>query len=204
MSVDVSDLIRVLNSFHPISKVIESYFRKNIVHLNVSRGERILTAGNICENIYFIRKGVLRGFMIDNYRDITLWMSAENELVTSIDSLDTHVPAMENIEAIEDCSLLSMTNDQLQRLYELHPEFNIVGRKLLQHYYRDSENRSFIARLSTAEQKYALFIKQYDHLANRVLIKYIASFLGVTLETLSRVRSKMSARKPSSNNPVSA
>jgi CRP-like cAMP-binding protein len=134
--------------------------------------------------------------MIDKQRDITLWMSAENELVSSIDSLDTQIPAMENIEAIEDCSLLVMTNTQLQRLYELHPEFNIVGRKLLQHYYRDSENRSFIARLTTAEQKYALFLKQYNHLANRVLIKYIASFLGVTLETLSRVRSKMSTRKP--------
>lgn len=196
MPVDVSDLIQVLNTYHPISKSIASYFQKNIAHLNVSRGERILTAGNICEHIYFIRKGVLRGFMIDKQRDITLWMSAENELVSSIDSLDTHIPAMENIEAIEDCSLLVMTNTQLQRLYELHPEFNIVGRKLLQHYYRDSENRSFIARLSTAEQKYALFLKQYNHLANRVLIKYIASFLGVTLETLSRVRSKMSTRKP--------
>jgi CRP-like cAMP-binding protein len=196
MPVDVSDLIQVLNTFHPINKSIASYFEKNIACLNVSRGERILTAGSICEHIYFIRKGVLRGFMIDKQRDITLWMSAENELVSSIDSLDTQIPAMENIEAIEDCSLLVMTNTQLQRLYELHPEFNIVGRKLLQHYYRDSENRSFIARLTTAEQKYALFLKQYNHLANRVLIKYIASFLGVTLETLSRVRSKMSTRKP--------
>lgn len=204
MPVDVSDLIRALNTFHPISGAIETYFQNNIVYLNVSRGERILTAGNICENIYFIRKGVLRGFMIDNHRDITLWMSAENELATSIYSLDNYAPAKENIEAIEDCHLLAMSNNQLQRLYEAHPEFNIVGRKLLQHYYRDSESRSFIAKLSTAEQKYALFINQYDHLANRVLIKYIASFLGVTIETLSRVRRKMSARKPSNNDPVSA
>lgn len=204
MPVDVSDLIRALNTFHPISGAIETYFQNNIVYLNVSRGERILTAGNICENIYFIRKGVLRGFMIDNHRDITLWMSAENELATSIYSLDNYAPAKENIEAIEDCHLLAMSNNQLQRLYEAYPEFNIVGRKLLQHYYRDSENRSFIAKLSTAEQKYALFINQYDHLANRVLIKYIASFLGVTIETLSRVRRKMSARKPSNNDPVSA
>ena len=65
-------------------------------------------------------------------------------------------------------------------------------RKLLQQYYKDAEGRAFVARLTNAENKYKYFLKRYRHLANRVPLKYIASFLGITLETLSRTRKKMS------------
>jgi CRP-like cAMP-binding protein len=113
-------------------------------------------------------------------------------MVTSITSLDKEIPAVENIEAIEDCRLLAISNQHMKQLYDEFPSFNIVGRKLLQEYYRDAENRAYIVRLSNAGLKYQYFMEKYSQLANRISLKYIASFLGMTLETLSRVRSKMS------------
>src|SRR6185436_2481982 len=112
-----------------------------------------------------------------------------------ISSLDAKAPAVENMQAIENCELLALTYADFQDLYIKFPEFNIVARKLLQKYYKDAEGRAFIARVTSAEKKYQLFLIRYGHLGNRIPLKYIASFLGITLETLSRVRKKLSLKK---------
>jgi CRP-like cAMP-binding protein len=155
----------------------------------------LLKAGEICEHIYFIKKGAVRGFIKEGKKDITTWITVENEVVSSISALDVRAPALENMQAIESCELLALTYADLQDLYIRFPEFNIVARKVLQKYYQDAEGRAFIVRLSNAENKYRLFIARYGHLANRIPLKYIASFLGITLETLSRVRKKLSLKK---------
>jgi CRP-like cAMP-binding protein len=191
----IDRLVATLNHLHPLSQPVIDYLSCNVSVKKCNKGDLLLKAGNICEEVYFIEKGILRGYINDNGRDITTWISCENELVTSIYSLDLNVPALENIQALEDGDLLCMSTMALQELYIIHPEFNIVGRKLLQRYYRDAEARAFIIRISKAEDKYEHFLEIYNHLANRVLLKYIASFLGVTLETLSRVRSKYAVKK---------
>lgn len=190
---DISQLLAVLNYFHPVGKELEAYFEQHIIPQSLTRGEMLLKAGTVCEYCYFVKKGVLRGFMMDERRDITTWITAENELVTSISGLDQDIPAIENIEAIEDCELLALKNTDLQNLYRQLPEFNITGRKLLQQYYRDAEGRAFIVRLTSAEHKYNYFLEKYNHLCNRIQLKYIASFLGITVETLSRVRNRKSS-----------
>ena len=191
---DINPLINVLNHFHPLSESIIDYLHKHVVPIKAQKGEILSEAGSICENVYFIVKGVIRGYIVDNSKDVTTWISSENELVTSIYSLDTEDPAPENIEALEDCQLLTMTTNALKDLYSVHKDFNINGRKLLQQYYRDAESRAFIIRVSRAEDKYERFLQLYSNLANRVLLKHIASFLGITLETLSRIRSRYAAK----------
>lgn len=191
----IGPLVETLNYLYPLSQPVIEFLASHVSKKNAVKGDLLLKAGNICEEIYFIKKGIIRGYINDNGRDITTWISCERELVTSIYSLDLNVPALENIQALEDCELLCMSTAALQELYIVHPEFNIVGRKLLQRYYRDAEARAFITRIAKAEDKYEHFLDIYNHLANRVLLKYIASFLGVTLETLSRVRSKYAVKK---------
>jgi CRP-like cAMP-binding protein len=114
--------------------------------------------------------------------------------VTSIFSLDNPAQSIENIQALENCELLALSFDSLNELYIRFPEFNLIARKLLQRYYADAERRAFIARLTKAENKYRHFLLLHQPLANRIPLKYIASYLGMTLETLSRVRKKFTAR----------
>jgi CRP-like cAMP-binding protein len=133
-------------------------------------------------------------FIKEGTKDITTWITVEGEVVSSISSLDKREPALENMQAIEDCELVALTWTDYQDLFTRFPEFNIVARKILQKYYQDAEGRAFIARLTKAENKYLLFMKRYGHLANRIPLKYIASFLGITLETLSRVRKRLSLK----------
>jgi CRP-like cAMP-binding protein len=192
---DISSVIAVLDYFYPLSKGVKDYLGKRSYSCSFRKGKLLLKAGEICEHIYFIKKGAVRGFIKEGKRDITTWITAENEVVSSISALDLRVPALENMQAIENCELLALTYDDFQNLYIKFPEFNIVARKILQKYYQDAEGRAFIARLTNAENKYRLFITRYGHLANRIPLKYIASFLGITLETLSRIRKKLSLKK---------
>jgi len=191
---DISSVIDTLNYFYPVSEGIKDYFRKHTFPCSFRKGKLLLKAGEICDHIYFIKKGAVRGFIRDGAKDITTWITAENEIVSSISSLDMKEPAQENMQAIENCELLALTYTDFQNLYIKFPEFNIVARKILQKYYKDAERRAFIARVTKAEKKYRLFLTRYGHLANRIPLKYIASFLGITLETLSRVRKKLSVK----------
>lgn len=193
-SPDIAPLLSALNYFHPLTPEMESYLKKHVTAMSVRKRKLLLKEGNFCEHVYFIVKGAVRGFTREGQKDITTWIVVENELVSSILSLNQRIPSNENIQVLENTDLLVIRNDDLQTLYDQVPAFNVVARKLLQHYYADAERRAFIARLTKAENKYRHFLLHHEPLANRIPLKYIASYLGMTLETLSRVRKKFSSR----------
>jgi CRP-like cAMP-binding protein len=194
-SSDVSSVATILNYFHPVGEDIVKFLKEHAYSVFFNKGELLLEAGQVCEHVYFIKKGVVRGFIKEGKKEITTWITAEGEMVSSILNFEVKGSSLENMQAIEDCETLALTLDDLEKLYEQFPEFNIVSRKLLQQYYSDAEGRAFIARLTNAETKYKQFLTRYSYLANRVPLTYIASFLGITLETLSRVRRKLSTKK---------
>jgi CRP-like cAMP-binding protein len=194
-STGLSSLIATLNSFHPIGEGIRNFLEKHSYTCSFEKGKFLLKTGDVCEDIYYIKNGVVRGFIKEGDKDITTWITADNELVSSISAIDNREATRENVQAIEDCDMLAMRYSDLEKLYTQFPEFNIVTRKLLQRYYQDAEDRAFIVRLTNAEDKYEQFLIRYSHLANRVPLKYIASFLGITLETLSRVRKRLSSKR---------
>jgi len=188
--VDITPLLQVLGYVHPLSPEVVAFLCERVISLSARKRKLLLKEGTVCNHIYFIVKGAIRGFRREGQKDITTWIVIENELVTSIFSLDNPAPSIENMQALENSELLAITYDDLNQLYERFPEFNLIARKLLQHYYADAEKRAFIARLTKAENKYRNFLMMHPSLANRIPLKYIASYLGMTLETLSRVRKK--------------
>jgi CRP-like cAMP-binding protein len=181
-----------VKNIHPVSTAVQEFMNQKTFSSHIPKGDLLVTAGDMCSNLYLIRKGVLRSFVKEGIKEITTWISGEQELVTCITCFGLQQPARENIQALEDCELIVMSLEDLQYLYDNFPEANIVGRKILEKYYRDAEERAFIARLMEATSKYKHFIATKSDLLNRVPLKFIASYLGMTLETLSRIRSKLS------------
>jgi CRP-like cAMP-binding protein len=190
----ITALLTVLNQLYPLSPEAVQYLRDHAVPCTVAKRKLLLKEGMTCDHIYFIVKGALRGFTREGQKDITTWITVENELVSSILSLDERVRSIENIQALEKCELLALTLEELEIMYERFPECNVLARKILQRYYADAEQRAFIARLTKAENKYRYFLRRHQILSNRIPLKYIASYLGVTLETLSRIRKKFSSK----------
>jgi CRP-like cAMP-binding protein len=191
---DIAPLLAVLGFLHPVSPEVEHFLKEHVTTLSARKRKLLLREEGICHYIYFIKKGAMRGFTREGHKEITTWINVENQLVSSIFRLNNKAPSTENIQALENCELLIMTYDDLEKLYEQLPESNILARKLLQLYYADAERRAFIARLTKAENKYRHYLIHHQHLANRIPLKYIASYLGMTLETLSRVRKKFSSK----------
>jgi CRP-like cAMP-binding protein len=181
-----------INNIHPVSSAAQDFLNQKAYPVEPAKGEMLVTAGAMCKNLYLIRKGILRSFVKEGAKEITTWISSEQELATCITCFGLQQPARENIQALEDCELSVLSMEDLQYLYEHFPESNVVGRKILEKYYRDAEERAFIARLMEATSKYKHFIATKSDLLNRVPLKFIASYLGMTLETLSRIRSKLS------------
>ncbi len=188
----VQPLLQLFHQVHPLSPEIGKYLAEHIDQVEVKAGDLLQESGKPSLYIYFIIKGAVRGFIKDNKKDISTWISADGELVTSISGIDGHSNALENIQAVENCRMLRVSTAAVQELYTIHPAFNTTVRKILQLYYLDAERRAFVVRLSSAENKYLFFIEHYSHLANRIQLQYIASFLGISMETLSRVRRKIS------------
>lgn len=191
---DITPLLAVLQPLYPVSPGVQSYLKEHMSIATVRKRKLLLKEGTYCEHIYFIIKGAVRGFVREGQRDITTWITVENQLVSSIFGLHQRSSAVENIQALENCELLAMTLDDLQTMYVQHPESNVLARKLLEIYYGDAEKRAYIARLTKAENKYRSFLLHHELLSNRIPLKYIASYLGMTLETLSRVRKKFSSK----------
>lgn len=189
------ELVNILNQFSPLSEGAKTFLLSSVQFLKVGKGNLLLKADTVCQKFYFIAKGLVRGFVLQNEKEITTWINCEGEIVSSISGLTNQIPSFENIQTLEDCELLVLEVSDLDRLYKEHPEFNTTGRILLQRYYADADSRAILARLSNAEAKYKYFLMSTPHLANRAKLKYIASYLGIKQETLSRIRKKLSQNK---------
>ena len=187
-----SPLATFVNYIHPVSEEAIRYINLHSFPLRAERGSYLLKAGEVAKHLYFIRKGAMRGYVKDGSKEITTWITAENEMVSSIRGFTLQEPSLENIQVIEHCDLVASTYEALQYLYEHHIEVNIVGRKLLERYYSDAEERAFISRIPNAAKRYRHFLETKSNLSNRIPLKYIASYLGMTIETLSRIRSAKS------------
>lgn len=179
-----------IRRIHPIGKNALQYIMKHAYTREVPRGKLLVKSGSECSCYYFIQEGLFRSFIVENKKEITGWICGEGNIVTTVNNLRHEATALENIQALEDGRVICLPYEAVQFLYTKYTSINVLARKLLEQYYVDAEIRSMISRVSNAEKRYDWFLKVYPQLSNRVPLKYIASFLGITLETLSRIRAK--------------
>lgn len=115
-------------------------------------------------------------------------------IVISPGSFFTQTPATESIEALADTTLHALSFSELQNVYETFPEFNYHGRIITERYFFQQEQRLYLLRKHDASAKYNYFIEHYEKFLKEIPQKYIASFLNIAPETLSRTRSKLSKK----------
>lgn len=159
--------------------------------VELEKGSFLITEGKICQHVYFLEQGCLRGYYNLDGREITYWFAFENNFVTSLLSFVTQKPGMENIQLLEDCKLWAVTHTDLQKLYDNHPDINTLGRIMNERYYVMLEERFVSNHFKEAKQRYDNLLSQSPHILQRVPLGYVASYLGMTQETLSRMRSKL-------------
>src|SRR5262249_39678860 len=116
------------------------------------------------------------------------WFMKEGDLAISVKSFLLQVPGIEWIEALEDTVVHFISHAQLEELYSRWPEFNRIGRLLLQKYYILSEERNSSVKMHTAADRYQYLVDHYPELVRRVQAKHLAAYLGITMERLSVIK----------------
>ncbi|NGM63610.1 Crp/Fnr family transcriptional regulator [Sphingobacterium sp. SGG-5] len=190
------ELITCFAFLHPISEEIATFISGKSTYLSVKKGKFIRSTLDTKEKLYFIIRGCVRGFIKDEGQEITTWINGENHVVGSIRSLGLDQETEEHLQVIEDSLLIEIERQAIDEMYERFPEANIIGRKILERYYRDAEERAFLSRLPSAERRYRRFTRTRPELVGRIPMKYVASYLSMTLETLCRIRAKALQNPP--------
>jgi len=156
----------------------------------------LLQEGDVCKYNTFVSKGLLRSYTIDNKgTEHILQFAFEGWWIGDIYSFLTEKPSSFNIEALEDCELLLLTKSSMELLLEKIPVFERYFRILIQNNLIATQKRLMGTLSETAEEKYTNLINNFPGCLQRVPQHMIASYLGITKETLSRIRSQMAARK---------
>jgi len=185
----MEELLENLNSIYPLSKELVQHLSTILKVLELSKKDYLLKAGRVCENVYFIKKGLVRCFYVKDDLEVCSWFMKEGDVIFSVKSFYTQTPSYESIQILEDSIFYYISYKELQHIYNTFLEFNYIRGVLTERYYLLSEERSYSIRMQRAYERYQYLKNNHNELLRRVSSRYIASYIGITEETLSRIRS---------------
>jgi CRP-like cAMP-binding protein len=179
-----------------ISKEEFDFCKTLFIPKKLRKKQYLLQEGDVCRYTAFVEKGMLRTFTVDEKgSEPILQFSMEGWWIADLYSFLTEEPSMYNIEALEECELLLITKENWEVLLAKVPAFERYFRLLIQNNLIATQRRLMSSLSESAEEKYTKLINNFPGCIQRVPQHMIASYLGITPETLSRIRSQMAARK---------
>jgi CRP-like cAMP-binding protein len=180
-----------LSSIISVSTDLEAELNAITRKITVARNSNLLEVDQRCNNLYFIQQGLIRAYYFDEGKEITNWFAQEGEFATSFYAFVAMKPSAEIIQTLEDCELIQLPYSALQQLYIKFPETERIGRIITENYYIKLEERLLSLQFKTAKERYQNFVLSKPSLLQRTSLGQIATYLGITQETLSRIRAEI-------------
>lgn len=185
-----------INEKVSLTKEEEDVCKTFLVPKKVRKKQYVLQEGNICKYSVFVEKGTLRSYTVDDKgNEHIIQFAIEGWWISDMYSFITGEPSVYNIEVLEDAELLLLSSASEEELLQRVPKFERYMRLLIQGAYIAMQRRLVLSLSEPAEEKYTKLIATYPDIIQRVPQHMIASYLGITPETLSRVRKQMALRK---------
>ena len=186
-------ILRNVSNHIQLTEKESSLFTSLLKHKTLKKKQFLLHSGEVSKYENFVVKGLLRAYTIDNTGDEHIAMFAmEDWWISDLYSFLTQKESAQNIDALEDSEILQIEKTDLEKLYLQVPKFDRFFRILLQNAFVANQQRILASISQTAEEQYLAFIKKYPSLEQRVPQIQVASYLGITPETISRIRKKRS------------
>lgn len=183
-------LLSHLAALIPISKELEMAIAKMSETGFFAADTLLIQKEQRCQDLFYIHKGLIRGYYFKDGKEITNWFAQENEFATCFYAFISQSPSYEIIETLEATEVSIIKHAALQKLYQDFPETERIGRILTENYYIKLEERLLGLQFKTAKERYSNFCTKQPKLLQRASLGQIASYLGITQETLSRIRSE--------------
>ncbi len=156
----------------------------------LKKGEYYLKSGMSCDKLSFIHSGFVRLYASTEDKEVTQWIGTKGSFVSDLASLTFRTPSLWNIHALTDVELHTIHREDYNRISDMVPKWAEIEKYFIVKCFVTMENRIFAHLSMSAEERYSVFYQQNMELFNQVPLQYIASMLGMTPETLSRIRKK--------------
>ncbi len=184
----MEQLFTYFRKFNSLSKEAEDAIAEISNSITIKKNKDLQAIGHTCKTIYFIKKGVARIYYLNDGIDITENFFFENNIIARVESLLTGKPSRKAIQILEDAEIISINANALFELYDRFPEIERLFRKIFEAAYVDTVNRIEGIQFHTAEERYKALLHEAPDVLKRVPLKYVASYLGITQVSLSRIR----------------
>ena len=164
---------------------------KHVAVMNAIKGSILIKQGQRCNHIYIIEKGFARIFSIIDEKDVTVLFAGENDIITSTYALFTQNTSNENVEVLEDSILLKINYEDFITGCKEHPDLFELYRFIMEKYYLALEERTLSLQFDNALERYRKLLSRHPAILQRASLGSIASFLGMSQVTLSRMRAQI-------------
>lgn len=181
----------ILDKINELPDSSQSNITDLVDEVEYPKGYRLLNANKVERDIYFIKKGIVRAYTNSSDEEITFWFGKEGDTIVSMKSYVDNQPGYENIELLENCILYKLNTTALNDLFVNDIHIANWGRKFAEQELLKTEERLIARQFKTASERYADLMKNNPELLQRVQLSHIASFLGITQVSLSRIRAKL-------------
>jgi CRP/FNR family transcriptional regulator, anaerobic regulatory protein len=189
-------LLYFLHTVYPLSPALRGHLREIVKTKSIAKKEYLLRPGQVARNMHFISRGLLRAYYLRGYTEVSSWFMKEGDICVSIESFYQQRESYEFIQAIEDTTLYYIDYQELEKIYKDFPEFNRIGRVLTIKYLALWAEQLRAIRMQSAAERYGWLLEYNSEILLRVPHKYIASYLDITPETLSKIRGETAYSKP--------
>ena len=184
----MTSLFQFFRKYNTLSKEAENAIAEISEIIFVKKNKDLQPIGHTCKTIYFIKKGVARIYYFKDGIDITESFFFENSLIARVESLFTGKPSRKAIQVLEDAEIIAINANGLFKLYDTFPEIERLFRKIFEAAYVDTVNRIEGIQFHSAEERYKALLDEDPNVIQRIPLKYVASYLGITQVSLSRIR----------------
>lgn len=183
----MNELFQYFQKFLPLNDESINALKKTCSIMFIKKGENLQNFGQTCKTIYFLKTGVARIFYYKDGIDITESFSFEGEIIARVESLFTGNPSQKAIQILEDTEIMAINATQLFDLYDEFPQIERLFRLIFEAGYVEMVKRIESIQFHTAEERYQALMKK-PNLLQKIPLKHIASYLGITQVSLSRIR----------------
>ena len=189
--VVLNELTKAIQRYIPLSENDRTVITELFHPHKIGKNDYWLKEGEVCRELAFVEKGLLRFYINDDGREITHYFAKEGDFCCNYESLLNQSASRKNIMPIEQTSLWTISQRNLELLYSRVKHGEKFGRLLMENELLDTINRFLEHYTHSPEQRYQDFLQQYSNLQQRIPQYYIASYVGVQPQSLSRIRKRL-------------
>lgn len=184
----MEEFISYIKSISPLKEESSLDFLSKCRSFNFPKGHFLVKAGQVSQYLYFVKTGIGKVYYLKDGKELIDWISDKGNLLTSVTSFLTHQPSKHFVQLMEDSELIGISYHDLEKLFAKYHDMERLGRQLSIMALVQLQNRINSMQFESAKERYDNFLVQFPNCINRISLGDLASYLGMTQVTLSRVR----------------